>query len=120
MNEAVAASAGAPEDPRLSRYWALYRSAAEEWPRRLRRAILVACLAALLAVFADPARHYEALETAVRDASDFDVILIRQDPPFDMGYVSNTYLLELADPARTRVAAGCLRLPPGPRARRRP
>ena len=52
MNEAVAASAGAPEDPRLSRYWALYRSAAEEWPRRLRRAILVACLAALLAVFA--------------------------------------------------------------------
>jgi glutathione synthase len=56
-----------------------------------------------VSVFADPARHYEALETAVRDASDFDVILIRQDPPFDMGYVSNTYLLELADPARTLV-----------------
>ncbi|MBI1186178.1 MAG: glutathione synthase [Alphaproteobacteria bacterium] len=38
--------------------------------------------------------HYEAQEEAVRDADDFDVILIRQDPPFDMGYVSNTYLLE--------------------------
>ncbi|MET0181868.1 MAG: glutathione synthase, partial [Caulobacterales bacterium] len=33
----------------------------------------------------------------VRDASFFDAILIRQDPPFDMGYVSNTYLLERAD-----------------------
>jgi hypothetical protein len=52
VSEAVAASADAPEDPRLSRYWALYRTVADEWPRRLRRAILVACLAALLAVFA--------------------------------------------------------------------
>jgi glutathione synthase len=43
----------------------------------------------------DPAHHYDTLEQAVRDADDFDVILIRQDPPFDMGYVSNTYLLEL-------------------------
>ncbi len=41
------------------------------------------------------AQHYENHETAVRALDDFDVILIRQDPPFDMGYVSNTYLLEL-------------------------
>lgn len=40
-------------------------------------------------------RHYETHEEAVRPADDFDVILVRQDPPFDMGYVSNTYLLEL-------------------------
>lgn len=39
--------------------------------------------------------HYETLEEAVRAADDFDVILVRQDPPFDMGYVTNTYLLEL-------------------------
>jgi glutathione synthase len=39
--------------------------------------------------------HYTTHEEAVRDADDFDVILVRQDPPFDMGYVSNTYLLEL-------------------------
>ncbi|WP_167755548.1 glutathione synthase [Vitreimonas flagellata] len=41
------------------------------------------------------AKHYENLETAIRALDDFDVILIRQDPPFDMGYVSNTYFLEL-------------------------
>ena len=40
-------------------------------------------------------RHYATDEERVRALDDFDVILIRQDPPFDMGYVSNTYLLEL-------------------------
>jgi glutathione synthase len=40
-------------------------------------------------------KHYETHEEAVADADGFDVILVRQDPPFDMGYVSNTYLLEL-------------------------
>lgn len=40
--------------------------------------------------------HYEALETARVDVGHFDVVLIRQDPPFDMGYVTNTYLLEQA------------------------
>jgi glutathione synthase len=39
-------------------------------------------------------KHYETHETAIRALDDFDVILVRQDPPFDMGYVSNTYLLE--------------------------
>lgn len=39
--------------------------------------------------------HYQTLEEHIRNADDFDVILVRQDPPFDMGYVSNTYLLEL-------------------------
>jgi hypothetical protein len=52
MSQAVAGSVDEPEDPRLSRYWALYRTVAEEWPRRLRRAVLLACLGALLAVFA--------------------------------------------------------------------
>lgn len=40
-------------------------------------------------------RHYETHEQRVAPADSFDVILLRQDPPFDMGYVSNTYLLEL-------------------------
>lgn len=43
----------------------------------------------------DHDRHYETHEEVVRALDDFDVILVRQDPPFDMGYVSNTYLLEL-------------------------
>lgn len=41
--------------------------------------------------------HYKTLEEAIRPANEFDVILVRQDPPFDMGYVSNTYLLERID-----------------------
>ena len=44
----------------------------------------------------DEAKHYETHETAVREVDDFDVVLVRQDPPFDMGYIANTYLLERA------------------------
>ncbi|MES1203240.1 MAG: glutathione synthase [Pseudomonadota bacterium] len=40
--------------------------------------------------------HYRQLAAEIVPLSHFDVFLIRQDPPFDMGYVSNTYLLELA------------------------
>lgn len=43
-----------------------------------------------------PGAHYKQLEDATKPLSFFDAYLIRQDPPFDMGYVSNTYLLELA------------------------
>ena len=39
--------------------------------------------------------HYKTLEEAVRAVDDFDVVLVRQDPPFDMNYITNTYLLEL-------------------------
>lgn len=53
-------------------------------------------------VFDDPARHYETIESGARPVGDFEIVLIRQDPPFDMGYVSNTYLLEQA-PAGTLV-----------------
>jgi glutathione synthase len=42
----------------------------------------------------DQAKHYKNGPDDIRALDDFDVILIRQDPPFDMGYVSNTYLLE--------------------------
>lgn len=43
----------------------------------------------------DEKKHYETHEEKIRAVDDFDVVLVRQDPPFDMGYVSNTYLLEL-------------------------
>jgi glutathione synthase len=36
-------------------------------------------------------------ETEV-DLSDFDVVWLRQDPPFDMGYITTTHLLELIHP----------------------
>jgi glutathione synthase len=43
----------------------------------------------------DEGSHYETHEEAIHAVDDFDIILVRQDPPFDMGYISNTYLLEL-------------------------
>jgi glutathione synthase len=39
--------------------------------------------------------HYKTHEDGVRALDDFDVVLVRQDPPFDMAYITNTYLLEL-------------------------
>lgn len=33
--------------------------------------------------------------TELRDLSDFDVVWLRQDPPFDMGYITTTHLLDL-------------------------
>lgn len=36
-------------------------------------------------------------EEAVLPLTEFDVVLMRQDPPFDMEYVYSTYLLELAE-----------------------
>jgi len=32
------------------------------------------------------------------DLSDFDVVWLRQDPPFDMGYITTTHLLDLIHP----------------------
>lgn len=37
------------------------------------------------------------METEV-DLSDFDVVWLRQDPPFDMGYITTTHLLEMIQP----------------------
>ena len=48
-----------------------------------------------VSVSLNEAKHYETQEEAIRAVDDFDIVLVRQDPPFDMGYVSNTYLLEL-------------------------
>src|SRR5579863_7820364 len=43
--------------------------------------------------------HHTPGEVEVRDLSDFDVVLMRQDPPFDMAYITATYLLEKIHPA---------------------
>jgi len=34
----------------------------------------------------------------IRPLTDFDVVWLRQDPPFDMGYITNTHLLDLVHP----------------------
>jgi glutathione synthase len=42
--------------------------------------------------------HYTFGETETLDLSTMDVILMRQDPPFDMAYITATHLLEHVQP----------------------
>ena len=57
---------------------------------------VIGALAHRVSVAATEGAHYKALEDKRVPIKHFDAVLIRQDPPFDMGYVSNTYLLERA------------------------
>ena len=42
--------------------------------------------------------HFTLSEEESRDLSNEDVILLRQDPPFDMTYITNTHILEALHP----------------------
>ncbi|MBV9548535.1 MAG: glutathione synthase, partial [Alphaproteobacteria bacterium] len=42
--------------------------------------------------------HFTLGEAQVHDLSDMDVVLMRQDPPFDMAYISATHMLERIHP----------------------
>ena len=42
--------------------------------------------------------HATLGETRTADLGDMDVVLMRQDPPFDMGYITATHLLEHIHP----------------------
>jgi glutathione synthase len=48
-------------------------------------------------------RWYRAEEPGATPLGDFDAVLMRKDPPFDMEYVYSTYLLELAESQGARV-----------------
>ena len=50
----------------------------------------------------EPGNHVTEKAPAYRPLSEMDVILMRQDPPFDMAYITATHLLELL-PASTMV-----------------
>lgn len=43
-------------------------------------------------------RHFTLGETSRIDLADMDVVLMRQDPPFDMAYITATHLLEMVHP----------------------
>jgi len=45
-----------------------------------------------------PGDHFTVGEPRVTDLSGFDVVLLRQDPPFDLAYISTTHLLERIHP----------------------
>ncbi len=59
-----------------------------------------------------PGDHFTLGEPRVTDLSTFDVVLLRQDPPFDLAYISTTHMLErihqktlvVNDPAHVRNA----------------
>ncbi len=42
--------------------------------------------------------HYTLGDAEPADLSTFDVVLLRQDPPFDMGYITTTHILERVHP----------------------
>ena len=42
--------------------------------------------------------HFKLGEKVIIDLVDIDVVLMRQDPPFDMSYISATHLLDLVHP----------------------
>jgi glutathione synthase len=42
--------------------------------------------------------HHSQGDGETRELSDFDVVLMRQDPPFDMAYLTATYFLERIHP----------------------
>ncbi len=43
-------------------------------------------------------RHFEVGEMRLENLADWDVVLLRQDPPFNMAYITTTHLLERIHP----------------------
>lgn len=58
----------------------------------------VTALARPVTVQREANNHYDFGESAVIDIADMDVVLMRQDPPFDMAYITATHLLDLVHP----------------------
>ncbi|MGI9423034.1 MAG: glutathione synthase [Hyphomicrobiaceae bacterium] len=46
----------------------------------------------------EPGNHFELSDGRTEELADLDVVLLRQDPPFDMGYITTTHLLERIHP----------------------
>lgn len=65
-----------------------------------------------VAVHDDPSRYFDYGEQRILDLASVDVVLLRQDPPFDLAYIASTHFLEaiqsrvlvVNDPASVRNA----------------
>ncbi|GAA0308419.1 glutathione synthase [Rhodovulum strictum] len=64
-------------------FWNDGRVMARGWPLELRRVV---------------GDHYALGAEQEVDLGDYDVVWLRQDPPFDMGYITTTHLLEHLTP----------------------
>lgn len=51
-----------------------------------------------LTVRREPGNHFALGELQDVDLADMDVIWLRQDPPFDMGYITTTHILDMIHP----------------------
>ncbi|TAK46754.1 MAG: glutathione synthase [Xanthobacteraceae bacterium] len=51
-----------------------------------------------LAVRDEAGRHFTLGEARHANLAEFDVVLLRQDPPFDLAYITTTHLLERLSP----------------------
>jgi glutathione synthase len=59
------------------------RVTARGWPVEVRR---------------EPGNHFTLGEAREVDLGDWDVVWLRQDPPFDMGYITTTHVLQMIHP----------------------
>ena len=53
---------------------------------------------ATLTVRDEPGNHFDLSDHRIVDLGELDVVLLRQDPPFDMGYITTTHMLERIHP----------------------
>lgn len=60
------------------------RVTAKGWPLKVRREV---------------GNHFSLGEKQEIDLADMDVVWLRQDPPFDMGYITTTHILDMIHPA---------------------
>ena len=51
-----------------------------------------------LTVADEAGAHFTLDEPELADVGGFDVVLLRQDPPFDLAYITSTHLLEMLQP----------------------
>ena len=51
-----------------------------------------------IALHNNPEHYYDLGDALTLDLSDMDVVLLRQDPPFNMTYLTTTYILEMLPP----------------------
>lgn len=58
----------------------------------------VTALARPVTVRREKGNHFDFGDPTVIDIADMDVVLMRQDPPFDMAYITATHLLDLVHP----------------------
>jgi glutathione synthase len=59
--------------------------------------------AARIELTGDPKDWYRAHAPAAMSMTEFDAVMVRKDPPFDMEYIYATYLLELAEKQGARI-----------------